>query len=160
MSHPHILLTVGAWHTPEAWEPVQSRLKAAGFESTAIPMPSVGASPSHYDMTEDVAAIRAATTSLVEQGKDVVVVLHSYGGQPGSEAMKGLGKVERAEQGLSGGVIRLVFIMAYIVPEGFQPAQRDDFSAAPDWMVIDKEARPSKARRLHLANSVRQIDWS
>ena len=55
---------------------------------------------------------------LVDQGREVVVVMHSYSGLPGGEALKGFGKKER--QGLEGGVILLVFVMAWIVPVGFQ----------------------------------------
>lgn len=136
MSPPHFLFACGAWHTPEIWTEVRERLSKAGFPSTAIALASVEGIVG--DMTEDVAAIRSAALELADGGSDVIVVLHSYSGQPGSDAMKGLSMAERTQQGLSGGVVRLVFIMAYIVPEGFQAAKPEDAaSAVPPWMQVD-----------------------
>jgi hypothetical protein len=52
----------------------------------------VGAEPLVASTDEDVAFINSAV-SLANLGKDVVVVMHSYGGIPGSDAMKGLSNV-------------------------------------------------------------------
>lgn len=42
----------------------------------------------------------------------MILVMHGYGGLPGAEALQGLGREERAQRGLRGGVVRLVFIMS------------------------------------------------
>lgn len=104
-----------------------------------VDLPSVGAVPAKYDFTEDVEAIRECAARLVEAGDDTVVVLHSYSGLPGGEALKGLGKAEREKQGLKGGVIRLVYIMSWIVPEGFQGLERGDTSKFLPFQMIDLE---------------------
>ena len=92
--------------------------------------------PPNVDFTEDVVAIRNCLTQLVvSEEKDVVLVVHSYSGMPGAEAPKGLGKKDRLEQGLKGGVLRLVFIMAYAMPEGFQPTAGG--AQMPEWMKVD-----------------------
>lgn len=150
---PHFLLICGGWHSPEVWGPVRERLKQAGYESTAIPLVSVGAPT--YDMTEDVQAIRDATKLLVDQGQEVIVAMHSYAGQPGSDAMRGFSRVEQHISGSNSGgaVVRLVFIMAYVVPEGFEPAQRDKPVDAPSWMNFDMESgmttvTPEDAKRV------------
>ena len=62
---------------------------------------------------------------------------------PGAEAPKGLGKGERQEKGLNGGVVRLVFIMAYAMPEGFQPTAGG--AQMPDWMKADFEVSSTGA---------------
>ncbi|KAK4948622.1 hypothetical protein LTR10_012626 [Elasticomyces elasticus] len=80
--------------------------------------------PPIYDMTEDVESVKKAITEVVEDGRDVVLVMHSYGGMPGAQAVKGLGKKERADKGLPGGVVRLVFLAAFVFPEGFQVSPR------------------------------------
>jgi hypothetical protein len=49
----------------------------------------------------------------------VVLVTHSYTGMPGAEAPVGLGKKEREATGKEVGVIRLVFVMAFAMLEGF-----------------------------------------
>lgn len=70
---------------------------------------------------------------------EVVLVLHSYAGMPGSEAAKGLGKREREDKGQKGGVVRLVFVQAYAMPEGFTPTAGG--AQFPPWMLVDAEVR-------------------
>ena len=55
-------------------------------------------------------AIRDCLSALTKDEKDIVLVVHSYTGMPGTEAPKGLGKKGRQDAGLKGGVIRLVYI--------------------------------------------------
>lgn len=58
---------------------------------------------------------------------------------PGGEAPIGLGKKEREGKGLRGGVLRLVFIMAFAVPEGFTCTAPG--AKFPEWMKVDVEVR-------------------
>lgn len=62
--------------------------------------------------------IRRYVSSLVRAGRTVVAVMHSYGGQVGTDALHGLSIESRAAQGLRGGVSHLVYLTAYAVPEG------------------------------------------
>jgi hypothetical protein len=39
----------------------------------------------------------------VERGEDVPISMHSYGGAPATEAVKGLGREEREKVGKNGG---------------------------------------------------------
>jgi hypothetical protein len=57
--------------------------------------------------------VTAALTPLVNAGKNVVMVMHSYGGAPGSAAVKGLTRAVRQTAGLPGGVIELVYMAAF-----------------------------------------------
>ena len=137
MSKAAFVLLPGAWHTPTAWEGVESKLTPHGYCIVRVALPSVGGDPPTYDFTEDVKVTKDAVTALVEQGSDVVIVSHSYSGLVVGEALKGLGKSEREAQGLKGGVIRLVFIMAWMVAEGYQQAPRGDVSWMPPFMKPD-----------------------
>jgi pimeloyl-ACP methyl ester carboxylesterase len=90
------------------------------------------------DFLGDVQIIRDCLTKLVcEEEKEVILVSHSYTGMPAAEAPVGLGKKEREEKGLKGGVTRLVFIMAFAMPEGFQPTAGG--AQFPPWMKLDME---------------------
>ena len=102
-----------------------------------VDLPSVCAVPAIYDFTEDVEAIRSCAARLAEAGEEIVVVLHSYAGLPGGEALHGLGKAEREKQGRKGGVIRIVYIMSWIVPEGYQAMERGDTSKFLPFQIID-----------------------
>lgn len=141
MSKPTYVLVPGAWHSPEIYKDVVDSLAKHGYPAVGLPLPSVGATPALYDFSEDVTAIRSCLAELVSQDKDVILVVHSYAGLPGGEATKDLGKKEREAQGLKGGIIRYVVINGFIVPAGFQPAPRGDFSTMPEWMKYDSEVR-------------------
>jgi pimeloyl-ACP methyl ester carboxylesterase len=52
--------------------------------------------------------------------RDVVVVMHSFAGMTGGTALDGLDKESRLSKNLSGGVVRLIYVAAFMVPEGFQ----------------------------------------
>lgn len=54
----------------------------------------------------------------MDGGKEIVLVMHSYGGMPGGAAAYGLSKQERSAVGLRGGIIGLVYIAALIARQG------------------------------------------
>jgi pimeloyl-ACP methyl ester carboxylesterase len=55
---------------------------------------------------------------LVSAGKDVVVVAHSYGGMVATDAAQGLSTAARADQGLAGGVSRIVYLASIVAEVG------------------------------------------
>jgi hypothetical protein len=138
MPKPTIVCVPGAWHTPEIYSKTLSILDEHGYPTIGLPLASVGASPPHMSFDEDVKDIRDCLTKLVvEEEKEVVLVTHSYTGMPGAEAPVGLGKKEREAANKNGGIIRLVFIMAFAMPEGFQPTAGG--VQFPEWMKVDVE---------------------
>ena len=151
MSQPVFVFVPGAWHSPDAYDGVIAGLESHGYSSVKVKLPSVGGAPVTYDFKEDVDAIISTVTKLVEQNKEVIVVGHSYSGQPIGEIPKELSKTEREPKQLKGGVIRLVFIMAFLVPEGFQAAPRDDISTMYWFMKADTKASIS------ILSAVKQI---
>jgi hypothetical protein len=133
-----IVCVPGAWHTPEIYSKTLGILDEHGYPTIGLPLASVGASPPHRSFDKDVKDIRDCLTKLVvEEEKEVVLVTHSYTGMPGAEAPVGLGKKEREAANKNGGVIRLVFIMAFAMPEGFQPTAGG--AQFPEWMKVDVE---------------------
>ena len=119
-SKPAFVLIHGAWLSSACWDKLKAILVKHGYTCVCPALPSSGASPPLEDFTQDVEIIRSTVTELVKDNKDVIVVMHSYGGLPGSQALEGLDKATRAEKGFQGGVRRLIYIMALMVPEGFQ----------------------------------------
>lgn len=55
---------------------------------------------------------------LLDAGKDVIVVPHSYGGVLGGGAAHALSKLTRAREGRATGVIGLVYVVAFPLDEG------------------------------------------
>lgn len=117
MPKPTILLVGGAWHTADYLKPFATSLEAAGYPTITLALPSVGASPSKLDFGDDVALVRSTASELVGDGKDVVAVLHFFGGVVGTEALQGLGKSASSIAGI-GVVLGLVYIATMLPKKG------------------------------------------
>ncbi|KAF7193763.1 putative hydrolase R7 [Pseudocercospora fuligena] len=113
-----IIFVPGAWHRPQVFLPTTKLLEDAGYNIVLIDLPSVGP-PKHLpNMDADVQEIRKNIEKAAEAGQNVVVVGHSYGSIPSSEAIKGLDLKTRQAAGKPGGVTHLFFCAAFIIPEG------------------------------------------
>lgn len=124
MSQPVFVLLHGAWHSPKCWDRLAAEFERAGHSSIAPALPSSGSTPPTPDWSGDVETIRRVVSELVQE-LDVVVVMHSFSGMTGGTSLEGLDKQTCVSKGLRGGVIRLVYIVAFLVPEGFQHSPRD-----------------------------------
>lgn len=69
-------------------------------------------------MADDAAHFHGLAETLADEGRDIVIVTHSYGGIPGTEAAKGLAKSDREAEGKKGGVIKLVYLTSIVPPVG------------------------------------------
>lgn len=110
---PTVVMVHGAWHSPVQYEPLPTLLVQAGYSLIFPHLPSIGGKMATFD--QDVTAVRDAIHTCVEDGREVVVLMHSYGGVVGSEAAKGL-SVEDVQG--PGGVIKMIYLTACVVPEG------------------------------------------
>lgn len=115
---PTILLIPGAWHQGSAFEPVAHILRAQEYQAETITLPSAGGptSTTAYDDAEHIR--KTYLNDLVAQGKEIIIVMHSYGGIPGTECVKGLARRDLAAQGKNGGVVSLIYLSAFLVPAG------------------------------------------
>ena len=62
------------------------------------------------------------TEKLADEGKNVILLAHSYGGVPVTESTKGLRKEERQAQGKKGGVVSLAYMTALVPAVGTSAA--------------------------------------
>ncbi|WP_439659989.1 alpha/beta hydrolase [Lentzea sp. HUAS TT2] len=78
---PTLLLVHGAWHGPWCWEPLRTILENDGWRVDTVDLPSVApdTAPRH-GMHDDARTIRDAITG------PTVIVAHSYGGIPATQA--------------------------------------------------------------------------
>ncbi|TVY36047.1 hypothetical protein LOCC1_G007977 [Lachnellula occidentalis] len=117
---PTILFIHGSWHNPNHFKSIRTLFESAGFPTECPPQATINAKP-HTTLTlqDDVQVIQAALSNLIEDDKDIIVVMHSYGGVLGSEAVhEKFGKKVRQEKGLTGGVTQLLYLTAFILPLG------------------------------------------
>lgn len=135
---PTVVLVHGAWHAPWHWNPLSERLRADGRAVTTVDLPSCS---SGGDLHDDAAAIRA----VLDQHEDVLLVAHSYGGLPATEAAAG----HPAVRGL-------LYLSAYMADlgeslGGFEPADEPNIHPQTDCALLDGGAvilKPDRAATL------------
>lgn len=150
MLSPTIVIVHGACQPPSLYAPFAEALEAHSIHSIVIPTPSVDPSPGLKDFSEDVVLIRKTVVELIDEAKDVIVVMHSYGGIPGSSALQGLGKSTREGEGKTNGVVRLVYVCSFALKEGEQQPGAGDMEQlrkyAGTGLQLDEEVRSSQQR--------------
>lgn len=137
---PTVVLVHGAWHTPWHWQEV-----AAGLRDQRIPVETVdlpSCRPERGDLYADSAAIRA----VLDRHDEVVLVAHSYGGIPATDAATAHPSVRR-----------IVYLSAYMADlgeslGGFEPAADEpNIHPATDLALVDEQTmvmKPDRAREL------------
>ena len=121
---PTIVLVQGSFQTPEVYSKLVRGLVAQGYPTVHPQLPSCSNTDSpdfpKISLVDDALAIRTELIRQIEyEGKIVVMVLHSYGGLVGSEAVpEELTWAKRQAQGLPGGVIHIFFYAAFLLSEG------------------------------------------
>lgn len=121
---PTILIIQGSFQTQKPYEGLLQGLKAKGYPAVHPLLPSCSDidSPAFptVSLADDALAVREELTRLIEKEKRlVIVVMHSYGGIVGTEAIpKELSYSKRHEQGHPGGVFHLFFFSAFVLAKG------------------------------------------
>ena len=154
MSKPAFVFIPGGWLTSDVYDGVISRLHNHGYDSVKVELPSLGGKPPAYDFSEDVNIIKETASDLIALGKDVVMVAHGFSGQSLGEMPLSMSKSDRESKQLKGGIIRLVFVTANLVPENYQLAKRPDLSMVPSYIKTDTEVSTFVDLDLH------QIDYT
>jgi len=87
---PAILIIGGGWHTPQSYSALTKQLELAGYDVHVPNLPSMnGSRPPNADLANDTDHVRSIAEGLVNEGSDLVVFMHSYGGQVGTNALHG-----------------------------------------------------------------------
>jgi pimeloyl-ACP methyl ester carboxylesterase len=119
---PTIVLVHGAWHQPANYQTFIDALSSAGFSVLTPRLPSCTndyTTPPSVSVPEDVAVIKTVLMERVNAGEDVLLLMHSYGGLVGTEAVTAdLLRTTRAARGQPGGVIHLLYLCAYVLEPG------------------------------------------
>lgn len=123
-SLPTILLVQGSFQIPQVYEKLVKGLIDQGYPTIHPRLPSCSDvdNPSfpQVSLVDDVLAIRSELIRHVEyEEKNVIVVMHSYGGLVGSEAItEDLSSAKRQSKGLAGGVTHLFYYCAFLLDKG------------------------------------------
>ncbi|KAL8638762.1 MAG: hypothetical protein Q9228_004114 [Teloschistes exilis] len=133
---PTIILIPGGWQSPTTFSLILPALERFGYSVIPVSLPSTTTVPAVSSFAPDVEAIRNTVTSCLSVGKDVVMIMHSYGGLVGCEALKEMdleeqekrkkkAEVENSVKATADGktlrrgrVLRLGFIAGLVFPVG------------------------------------------
>ncbi|KAI1074646.1 alpha/beta-hydrolase [Whalleya microplaca] len=116
---PTLIIIHGGWHIPSSYSKLTSALKSAGYEVHIPRLPSANETrPPNADLFADTALIRSYVEGLIGAGRTVVAIMHSYGGQVGTNALCNLSLESRSKKEIPGGVSRLIYLAAFALPEG------------------------------------------
>jgi pimeloyl-ACP methyl ester carboxylesterase len=119
---PTLLLVHGAWHGAWAWEPLKRILEGRGWSVKTVELPTVQADDIvGLHLADDARAVSDAISAI--EGP-VVVVAHSYGGAPTTQAAT------------ADNVQHIVYIAAFALDEG-ESLLGAVGGVAPSWWVID-----------------------
>ena len=107
---------------PNVYDTVVNAITANGIEMRALHSPTVGVSPREGregvppTMYDDATFMAQEVDKLADQGKNVILIAHSYGGVPASQCIEGRSIAARQKQGKKGGILRLGYMTA-LIPE-------------------------------------------
>ncbi|KAH3010854.1 hypothetical protein KXV73_006664, partial [Aspergillus fumigatus] len=107
-SRPTLIFIPGSWHRPTCYEPI-IRLLEPTLRCVAVSLPSTAYDP-EATFKDDLEAAQDAISAETSNGRNVVVIAHSYGGIVGSSAIKGFAKPKDADNSRSGYVIGLILM--------------------------------------------------
>lgn len=96
-----------------------AHLSKHGVRSVVVDLPSVGypeGKPAQT-MTDDANEITRVVEGLLDNGEDVVILTHSYGGIPGTQSLETLSHKARQAVGKSG-VKKIIYMTSVILPVG------------------------------------------
>ncbi|GMG23517.1 unnamed protein product [Aspergillus oryzae] len=136
-TRPTILVIHGAWHHPEFYAPFCRAFEDLGYEAVCPRLLTCNNDvPPTKTLADDVALIRQTAQSLIDDGKSVVAVMHSYGGIVGTDALDGLA------------IKRLIYMTAFIPPSGNSLAGMFG-GQLPPFITIDVAAAWAKKLVVH-----------
>ena len=163
---PAIVLVHGAWHVPEHYTSFIQHLHQAGFDVLCPRLPTCDETKRlTSNMFSDAQVVRSQIISLIHNSREIIMLLHSYGGAVGTEAVNGLSASERAAKGLSGGVTHLIYMCAFMLQVGEsvggaslprpvpEPVERDPatgttFLCEPPRQLLYADLEPERGREM------------
>ncbi|KAK9414555.1 putative catalytic protein [Seiridium unicorne] len=122
-TRPTIVLVQGSFQLPDVYYRLRDALRGYGYSVNQPPLPSLNGQDkpdfASKSLTDDALSVRSEIKRLVEAGETVVLVMHSYGGLVGSEAVtEDLSFAQRRPNGLHGGFVHLFYFAAFILSKG------------------------------------------
>jgi len=98
---PTLVFVPGSWHKPACYDKIIKLFQDKhNIRCVSVALPSTFDNP-NATFKDDIDAARNAITSETTQGRDVIVIAHSYGGMVGNSAIKGLTQPKSSSSNLA-----------------------------------------------------------
>ncbi|KAK4935872.1 hypothetical protein LTR10_023130 [Elasticomyces elasticus] len=122
-------------------------VRSQGYEIVVDTLPSCSRAPPERPatMAEDAVHFHDIAEKLADQGKEIVMVMHSYGGVVGTECSKGLSRTERKEAGKAGGIIKLVYFTCVVPGVGISLRELLPGDDLP-WLIVRDDVPEESAQ--------------
>lgn len=122
-SKTSFIIVPGSFATVPLYDSLVAALQKQGHSARAIDLPSANdgsrlPAPKGEDDSKHIRAEITATLDSETNPSDVVVMLHSYAGVPGSSALKGLGRADRSAEGKTTAVVGVFYLASFVLPLG------------------------------------------
>ncbi|KAM0242275.1 hypothetical protein ACHAP5_007215 [Fusarium lateritium] len=145
---PVLLFVTGAWHPPTCYDGLKSALINLGYDCVIPKLPSVGPDSHGITWKADTAKILETAEQFFVQGREVVLIAHSYGGIPATAATEGQGVQERQAAGLRGGFHSIIFLAAFAIPVSGWDLLTTFGGAYPPWLETGEKYTKNKLTRM------------
>ena len=138
VNKPTILIIPGSFSPAHFYHGIINGLEGAGYEAFVYDLPSASRKPPQQAATlaDDSEFFHHKASLLADQGKDVVLLPHSYGGLVASECVKGLSRAEREEASKQGCVSKIVFLTS-VIPAVGESLQSLMGTLLPEFIKVD-----------------------
>ncbi|KAH8589280.1 hypothetical protein B0O99DRAFT_746179 [Bisporella sp. PMI_857] len=137
-SRPTFLILPGGSQNPSHYAYLLHLLQVAGHPTCSALLPSMGGINATAQDDADYIRNSLILPILDIEQHDVILVMHSYSGIPGSAAAAGLGKKARAKEGKNG-VLGQIFLASLLVKGGDGSSMVDAFGGKlPPHISIDE----------------------
>lgn len=131
---PVLVIVPGSFAPATLYDDFAKLLSQNGLDVRVVKTPSVGRRDPEPagTMSDDAAEIDRVVTSIFDEGKDAVIMAHSYGGVPTSQSMQTLSRKNRQGRAID----KVIYLSAVILPVG---ADNITLSGGklPDWVKFD-----------------------
>lgn len=114
-----VVIIPGSFVLANVYKAQVESLAKQGIPTAVVSLPSVGPrAEGAATMSDDVEEIVRVVEPLLDQGKEVILFTHSYGGIPTTQSLKTLSSKSRSASGKAGGVNAVIYLASIILSPG------------------------------------------
>lgn len=140
---PVLIIVPGSFAPTEMYTDFVKTVHATNaFEHIkVVPLNSVGRKPAGQSpgtMAGDVTAIVGVAEPLLDSGKEVIMLTHSYGGIPGTQSLEKLSSKARKAAGKTGGIEKVIYLTSVILPVGMASSDITG-GVYPDYVDVSED---------------------